>query len=218
MNYKIYFNRKTFCKELEKVENNVKNYLHINYIKKIMDITDINFIVDTLIIYDKINISFTLCNSVKIFPEILCKLNNIVYLDLSDNNLETLPDSFSLFNKLEFLNIRNNKFKVFPEIICKLNKLENLIINNNKISYIPISISKFKKLISFSYDYNCLKKNPYILGDLKNLMFWPSAKLMEFQSFLKKKSFLFRLFFILHKNLNRCNKLNYKILKKITYY
>lgn len=239
MNYKIiYKDEKQFCEELEKVENNENNFLEIgSYKHEDFIIKSSDFIINKLEKYKKVKLGIDMfrCINLTIFPETLCKLTNLVYLDLTCNELTTLPLSFSSLINLKNLDISHNRFKVFPEIICKLKYLMWLNIYGNKISYIPISITKLTNLQCLKHD-TYYEKIPYILCDLKNFFlfssnlddeydYWDEERdeiqnynneIEEFHKNLKKKSFLYRLFFILHKNLNK--KLNYKILEKIKNY
>ena len=59
-----------------------------------------------------------------------------VCLDLSDNDLETIPDLYHLTN-LESINLSNNKLREVPEWISKLHKLEYINCNRNFITEIP---------------------------------------------------------------------------------
>ena len=45
-----------------------------------------------------------------IFKELISSYSNVVNLDLSDNQLTSLPEDLSPFSKLQFLDIQGNPF------------------------------------------------------------------------------------------------------------
>lgn len=56
----------------------------------------------------------------------------ITELNLSSNQLKTLPDYFSEFRKLMYLNLSVNMLSTLPEEIGKLNYLRELVISDNR--------------------------------------------------------------------------------------
>jgi predicted Ser/Thr protein kinase len=68
------------------------------------------------------------------FPQELYSLvDTIEVLDLTDNNLTTLPDDFDKFKKLKILFLSNNQFNHVPKILAKLHILSMIGMRNNKI-------------------------------------------------------------------------------------
>jgi Leucine-rich repeat (LRR) protein len=64
---------------------------------------------------DKNNITLNLSSKnitdeSNIFKELISSYSNVVNLDLSDNQLTSLPEDLSPFSKLQFLDIQGNPF------------------------------------------------------------------------------------------------------------
>lgn len=59
-------------------------------------------------------------------------------LDLSYNNLRSLPDEFSHLKKLEYINVSHNIILHFPEFLQQLPALCTINLNSNNISEIHV--------------------------------------------------------------------------------
>ena len=60
-----------------------------------------------------------------IFKELISSYNNIIHLDISNNQLTTIPEDLSALSKLQSLDIRGNPFRnvININIIFYLKKL-----------------------------------------------------------------------------------------------
>lgn len=69
-------------------------------------------------------------------------LNNdkVESIDLSNQNLNTIPTNINKLTELKHINISNNNITVLPDELFSLNKLETLNFSNNNIKTIPDSI------------------------------------------------------------------------------
>lgn len=68
------------------------------------------------------------------FPkELYTLVDTLEVLDLTDNNLSSLPDDFHRFKKLKRLFLSNNQFNHVPKILAKLPNLSMFGIRNNQI-------------------------------------------------------------------------------------
>lgn len=100
------------------------------------------------------------------FPEELYTLEDTLeVLDLSDNNLKSLPDDFDRFKKLKRVFISNNHLDHIPTVFAKLKSLSMIGLRNNKIKIfeensLPLST---RWLILTE---NQLTKLPESIGDL----------------------------------------------------
>ncbi|MBP9494371.1 MAG: serine/threonine-protein kinase [Erysipelatoclostridium sp.] len=100
------------------------------------------------------------------FPsELYAFVDTLEVLDLTDNNLSSLPDDFYRFKKLKRLFLSNNQFDHIPKILVKLPVLSMLGMRNNHIGIfeenaLPLSI---RWLILTD---NELKSLPESIGDL----------------------------------------------------
>ncbi|OQA35677.1 MAG: Leucine Rich repeats (2 copies) [Candidatus Dependentiae bacterium ADurb.Bin331] len=82
-------------------------------------------------------------------------------LNISDNQLTTLPKEFGVLKTLKELNLSHNLFTEFPERIFELSELEACNLSNNQISFIDEGgIKKLQKLKYLDISFNRLTKVP----------------------------------------------------------
>ncbi|KAJ8004619.1 hypothetical protein DPEC_G00138180 [Dallia pectoralis] len=104
------------------------------------------------------------------------KLVNLRVLDISDNNLNFIPEQVfqNLPDKLTNLSINSNKLKVFSwEKLIFLQSLELLDLSNNRISTVPEELSNCSKSLKtlLLHDNMISKLSPYFLKDAFNLKY-----------------------------------------------
>ena len=69
-------------------------------------------------------------------------LNHLQDLDVSDNRLDSLPDTIGQLGHLRFLDLRNNNFSVAPDCLAKLKgSLQELYIGDN-----PLPATEIEKI------------------------------------------------------------------------
>ncbi|WP_122893768.1 leucine-rich repeat-containing protein kinase family protein [Arcobacter peruensis] len=113
--------------------------------------------------------SVKIAQGLRDFPKELYSLeNSLEVLDLTDNNLSSLPDDFYRFKKLKRLFLSNNQFNHVPKVLAKLPKLSMIGIRNNQIKIfeensLPLST---RWLILTNNELTAL---PNSIGDLKSL-------------------------------------------------
>lgn len=126
------------------------------------------------------------------FPEeILTLASTLEVLDLSDNNLSTLPDSIAELKQLRIIFFARNKFIEFPSVLAKcpnLNmvgfktnqikkvpehafppKLNWLILTDNKIKKLPKSIGNSTWLQKCALAGNLIEELPVEMSNCVNL-------------------------------------------------
>jgi Leucine-rich repeat (LRR) protein len=124
---------------------------------------------------EKIEISYDIdiCN--KLFSEIPIlynkiwksdKLNNIIYLKLSYNNLQNIPNTINKLINLKKLYLNNNNLTQIPYTINKLINLYILDLSFNKLKYIPYTISNLVKLKFLYLHNNIFRTIPSIVNNL----------------------------------------------------
>lgn len=72
------------------------------------------------------------------FPlEILSLADSLEILDLSDNQLSSLPDELAKLTKLKIIFASNNSFRVLPQVLGACENLEMIGFKSNQIQQIP---------------------------------------------------------------------------------
>ena len=66
-------------------------------------------------------------------PESVLSQTDITVLNVSNNQLTTLPAGIERLSKLEVLNVENNRLTSFPTELSKLTALRQLLANNNRL-------------------------------------------------------------------------------------
>ena len=111
----------------------------------------------------------TLSENLTVFPtEILFLADSLEILDLSNNQLKTLPDEIKLLRKLKIIFASNNDFETLPEGLGQCESLEMVGFKANKIKYVPPE-SLPKKLRWLILTDNQLTMLPDILGERPRL-------------------------------------------------
>jgi len=103
----------------------------------------------------------------------MLKLNRLVKLDLSSNNIAVWPESFKDLVNLKELNLANNKLAEVPMSFFKSvsKKLCLLDLSNNLVRVVPRLISKLVNLVTLKLKNNQLRKLPVSIRSLKNLKY-----------------------------------------------
>jgi hypothetical protein len=137
-------------------------------------------------------ISLKLSEQLSHFPvEIFELADTLEYLDLSFNNLSSLPADFGRLQKLKIFFCSENRFTVLPEVLAdcphldivgfKSNQIETvppdsvnpnlrwLILTNNRIPELPAEIGNCSRMQKLMLAGNKLKKLPVSLTNCHNL-------------------------------------------------
>ncbi|XP_027332125.1 plant intracellular Ras-group-related LRR protein 6 [Abrus precatorius] len=104
-------------------------------------------------------------------PNPSLNLASICKLDLSNNNLQSIPESLTarLLNMV-VLDVRSNQLRSLPNSIGCLSKLKVLNVAGNLIEYLPKTIENCRALEELNANFNRLRQLPETLGfELTNL-------------------------------------------------
>ncbi|KAK7329116.1 hypothetical protein VNO77_23262 [Canavalia gladiata] len=115
-----------------------------------------------------VNLSGMSLNSL---PKPSFDLATIRNLDLSNNNLQEIPESLTarLLN-LEVLDVHSNQLRSLPNSIGCLSKLKVLNVSGNFIEFLPKTIEDCRALEELNVNFNKLSKLPDTIGfELINL-------------------------------------------------
>lgn len=105
----------------------------------------------------------------KTFPNELYEIEeSLEYLDLTDNNIDSLPEDFYRFKNLKILFLSNNRFNHVPKVLSKLPKLSMIGIRNNQIKTFEENSLPLTTRWLILTD-NEIEKLPNFMGDLKLL-------------------------------------------------
>lgn len=110
--------------------------------------------------------SIKIASQLKSFPkELYTLVDTLEVLDLTDNNLSSLPDDFDRFKKLKRLFLSNNQFNHVPKILAKLPLLSMIGIRNNQIKIFEENALPLSTVWLILTD-NSLESLPESIGDL----------------------------------------------------
>lgn len=105
-------------------------------------------------------------------PLHICRLNYVVYLDLSRNKLTELPEDLSALRLLKRLNVSANKLTSLPgSIFASFPRLHSLIGAENQITEIPEGLFKATTLSYLDLSSNKISKVPAAVNELAQLGF-----------------------------------------------
>jgi Leucine-rich repeat (LRR) protein len=111
----------------------------------------------------------TCCHNFSIFPNEVCLLTNLQFLNLGLHSFKSLPSEISLLTNLTHFRLPNNDLREIPEEIGSLTNLKKLELMNNGIKLIPSTIGLLTNLTSISLFNNNLESLPDELTLLTNL-------------------------------------------------
>jgi len=134
----------------------------------------------------------TLSENLTSFPlEILSLADSLEILDLSHNQLTSLPKEFAQLKKLKIIFASNNNFVTLPEVLGQCDELEMvgfksngikyvpsnslptklrwLILTDNNIEYLPDSLGERPRLQKLALAGNRLARLPLTLAQSNNL-------------------------------------------------
>ncbi|CAK9187031.1 unnamed protein product [Ilex paraguariensis] len=110
-------------------------------------------------------------NNLQSIPESLtARLLNVVVFDIHSNQLKSLPNSIGCLSKLKVLNVSGNLLLSLPKTIENCRSLEELIANFNKLTQLPETIGfELMNLKKLSVNSNKLIFLPCSTSHLTNL-------------------------------------------------
>ncbi|MBG1240332.1 COR domain-containing protein, partial [Nostoc sp. NZL] len=97
------------------------------------------------------------------------QLTNLQTLDLSSNQLSSLPPEFVQLTNLQTLYLSNNQLSSLPPEIVQLTNLQTLDLSSNQLSSLPPEIGQLTNLQTLDLSSNQLGSLPPEIGQLTNL-------------------------------------------------
>ncbi|NWS88442.1 LRCH1 protein, partial [Toxostoma redivivum] len=101
-------------------------------------------------------------------PTELCHFVSLETLNLYHNCIKIIPDAIVNLQMLTYLNLSRNQLSSLPACLCGL-PLRVLIASNNKLGSLPEEIGQLKQLMELDVSCNEITALPQQIGQLKSL-------------------------------------------------
>ncbi|NXN16465.1 LRCH1 protein, partial [Indicator maculatus] len=101
-------------------------------------------------------------------PTELCHFVSLETLNLYHNCIKIIPDAIVNLQMLTYLNLSRNQLSSLPACLCGL-PLKVLIASNNKLGSLPEEIGQLKQLMELDVSCNEITTLPQQIGQLKSL-------------------------------------------------
>ncbi|XP_059695018.1 leucine-rich repeat and calponin homology domain-containing protein 1 isoform X1 [Haemorhous mexicanus] len=101
-------------------------------------------------------------------PTELCHFVSLESLNLYHNCIKVIPDAIVNLQMLTYLNLSRNQLSSLPACLCGL-PLKVLIASNNKLGSLPEEIGQLKQLMELDVSCNEITALPQQIGQLKSL-------------------------------------------------
>ena len=108
-------------------------------------------------------------NQLTSLPESFWQLTNLQELDLERNQLTFLPKNIEELKRLQYLNLKDNRLSSLPETFGQLTNLEYLDLRYNQLTSLPETFGQLSNLQRLELWGNKLTFLPKDIGELTNL-------------------------------------------------
>uniref|UniRef100_A0AAX7VXD3 PDZ domain-containing protein n=1 Tax=Astatotilapia calliptera TaxID=8154 RepID=A0AAX7VXD3_ASTCA len=108
-------------------------------------------------------------NKLTFLPGMLGTLKQLVYLDVSKNNLEMVDEQIRGCENLQDLLLSNNALTQLPGSIGTLKKLTALKVDENQLMYLPDSIGGLTCIDELDCSFNEIEALPATIGQCVNM-------------------------------------------------
>lgn len=86
----------------------------------------------------------------------ICRLQNLLVLNVCNNRLTSIPSGIGLLKKLHTLNLGLNQLETLPSSIAALKELRHIGLSDNRFTQVPLCLSRLNKLEKVNLDRNPL--------------------------------------------------------------
>ncbi len=108
-------------------------------------------------------------NQLTTLPSEICRLTNLQQLNLNNNRLTTLPAEIGNLTNLQELYLYENQLTTLPAKIVNLTNLQQFNLGGNRLTTLPAKIVNLTNLQQFNLSGNRLTTLPAEIGNLTNL-------------------------------------------------
>ncbi|MGF1933939.1 MAG: COR domain-containing protein [Nostoc sp. ChiQUE02] len=108
-------------------------------------------------------------NQLSSLPPEICQLTQLTELDLRNNQLSSLPPEICQLTSLKLLSLYNNQLSSLPLEFGQLSQLTKLYLHNNQISRLPSEFSQLTNMEVLSLNDNQLSSLPLEICQLTSL-------------------------------------------------
>ena len=113
-------------------------------------------------------ISISNCNFYE-FPRVICELENILDLDISNNEIEEIPNEILNLKKLEYLKCSSIKIKSLPYSIKECKELKEIHLKFSYLEELPPTIGELKELTFLDLRGTRIHNLPETIGKCSSL-------------------------------------------------
>jgi hypothetical protein len=113
-------------------------------------------------------------------PKALLSHTTLEILDLSYNQVKSLPTGVHQLKSLKELNLRSNQVKKIHKNIGKLKDLEILDLEWNKVESLPDELADLESLKELRLGYNSFEEFPMVITKIPNLEKLAIGRMMDF--------------------------------------
>jgi len=116
------------------------------------------------------NLKHLSCEQLNEFPEAICKITSLEYLNLALYKIKSIPAFIGLLKNLLRLDLRWSSVEELPNEIGKLENLKELdLYHCSSLKHLPQTFGQLKKLQELNLMYTGLEEIPNEIGNLGNL-------------------------------------------------
>jgi Leucine-rich repeat (LRR) protein len=108
-------------------------------------------------------------NEISSIPAGIAGLDQLLTLNLAENKLDCIPREMASLFGLKRLDLSKNKLRDLPELEG-LTGLTELLLNDNALAALPASVGAMRSLESLNVDNNQLRELPVGLGEPNNIL------------------------------------------------
>jgi|GEM_PF-463870 len=108
-------------------------------------------------------------NGLTVLPEVLNSLSQLQHLNIGSNGLTIWPNELNALNQLQHLDISGNSLSIWPSELNELSQLRHLNISDNGLMILPDGLNALSQLLHLNISDNDLTRWPDELNALSQL-------------------------------------------------